>query len=150
MTDEEADQLLGQVMRIVGGLTDTVEKSFAQFADYIADGGQDRVACERILDQLGRQLAEGMMRLEALRHPHTRQTATAALHTAAQRPLPPDGAHAEELPRAALEVLTGLLTLGRHYLVNPHHWPEDVPDIVLAAVRAAGEDPSVVPPDTDG
>lgn len=133
LTDEQAALLLQS-------FTETITEA-GQIAEmlskYVAAGGRDWETYERLLDHWARQglkmvhAARGALRPE-LGRLSAKQITEAAGVTGRE------GGMRENLHQTvAAAVLSTVWFAGEHHLVEAEDWPEDLPDIVLSAVRQA-------------
>jgi hypothetical protein len=133
LTDEQAALLLKS-------FTETITEAgeiAAMLSKYVAAGGRDWETYERILDHWARQglkmvhAGRGALRPE-LGPLSAKQIEQAAGITGR------DGGMREHLHQTmAAAVLSTVWFAGEHHLIEAEDWPEDLPDIVLSAVRQA-------------
>jgi hypothetical protein len=142
LTDEQAALLLKsftETLNEAGQIAELLSK-------YVAAGGRDWSTYERMLDHWARQ---GLKMVHAGRGPlrpelgplSAKQIEQAAGITARE------GGMREHLHQTmAAAVLSTVWFAGEHHLIEAEDWPEDLPDVVLTAVRQApgiNDDPTM-------
>ncbi|MEU7228876.1 hypothetical protein [Streptomyces chrestomyceticus] len=133
LTDEQAALLLKS-------FTETIAEA-GQIADllaqYVAAGGRDWETYERMLDHWARQ---GLRMVHAGRgavRPELDRVSAKQIEQAAGVTAREGGMWEHLHQRVAAAVLSTVWFAGEHHLIEAEDWPEDLPDLVLSAVRQA-------------
>ncbi|MFG2986152.1 hypothetical protein ACGFYQ_33710 [Streptomyces sp. NPDC048258] len=142
LTDEQAALLLQS-------FTETLNEAgqiAAMLSKYLAAGGRDWETYERLLDHWARQ---GLKMVHAGRgalRPELARLSAKQIEQAAGITGREGGMREHVHQRVAAAVLSTVWFAGEHHLIEAEDWPEDLPDVVLTAVRQApgiNDDPTM-------
>jgi hypothetical protein len=141
-----------QVAMLVESFDTTLHKAddiIDMLERYAEAGGRDYDTYERMLDHLAREGTHFTQGGRSALAPDVWKRAAAAVAEAAGVILPDGGLREALHQRVAMSVLATVWFAGQHHFVEPADWPDELPAVVLGAVRRApgiNEDPSICNP----
>lgn len=141
MTDELDDFTEDQLILMIERFSESIKEAgelLKMFIRYSRAGGRDAATFTLILDRMAREATKLALFSRTPLDPDVHNRALAAVSTAAQRaPIEVSETRGQIHEQLAMSTLTLTWMSGWHHLITPDDWPDDLPRVVLEAVRSA-------------